>query len=866
MIVLKEILEWSQDRPDWQRDALRRLVLEDELSDDDYYELTEICKSNHGLADKQDFNPIAKEHIPNVNPNLEKVTLVSIFHYRGVNALAENQSLTFSKGLTIIYGDNAAGKTGYIRILKKVCRARRQEQILGNIKSGEKQIAPEVTIKYKVGEEEEPREWSGEERDEDIVRISVFDSQCATVYLTEKTDVAFRPFGLDLFDKLVQACKTIRGKLESEKDSYALSLIEELKKQVPEETSVAKFLSKISILTKPEQVNILAQLSDEEKERLEGMEKILVDLQAKNPAKLVSHLKLLERRVRALHQHLEEIEKILSDEAVENILDLKNELNIKSDEAIRLRNAAFQEDVLDGTGTDLWLHLWESARRFSQEIVYTGRHFPVVGEGARCVLCQQNLNSHASSRLEQFEAFVSSTIEKELRKDKVKLDQLLDSIRELEITNAPTSEILEELSIENDTISDFILLALKNNENRQKATVKALDANIEFESDYPALAVASNKVNMYADQLVERINVLQGNQTDEKMNLLNKEIQELRARLILQDNIDVVLNEIERMKKIAAYSLCIDETNTYTITQKSSAVTKTVVTNKLKKSFQDELLKLSFRQVAVELEEVGGADGVFYHKLILNHAPKVDLPKIASEGEQRCLSIAAFFAELSTAEDLSGIIFDDPVSSLDYKWREAVARRLIDESKQRQVIVFTHDIVFLLLLKQYSEEQDVEQLDQYVCQLSIGPGVCTQDLPWVALKVSRRISYLNKKLQEVDKLYRDGDQESYEREAGLIYGRLREAWERGVEEVLLGGIIERFRNNVQTQQIAQIADITEEDCKTVENAMAKCSKWLIGHDQAAAARADIPEPSELREDIEILDTWVKSIRRRRNKS
>ena len=865
MIVLKEILEWSQDRPDWQRDALRRLVLKDELSDDDYFELTKICKNNNGLADKQDFKPIATEHIPNIDPNIEKVTLLSILHRKGVNALAENQSLTFSEGLTIIYGDNAAGKTGYIRILKKACRARRQEQILGNIKSGEKQVAPEVTIKYKVGEEEELREWSGEERDEDIARISVFDSQCAIVYLTEKTDVAFRPFGLDLFDKLVQACKIIKGKLESEKDSYALSLIEELKKHVPEETSVAKLLSEISILTKPEQVNTLAQLSDEEKERLEGMEKILVDLQAKNPAKLVNHLKLHKRRVRTLHQHLEEIEKTLSDEAVENILNLKKEFRIKSDEATSLRNTTFTKDVLEGTGSDLWLHLWESARRFSQEIAYTGRYFPVVEEGARCVLCQQNLNSQASSRLEQFEAFVSSTIEKELRKDKVKLDQLLDSIRELEITNAPTSEILEELSIENDTISDFILLALKNNENRRKATLKALDANVELESDCPALAVASNKVNMYADQLEERINVLQGSQTDEKLNLLNKEIQELRARLILQENIDVVLNEIERMKRIAAYSLCIDETNTYTITQKSSAVTKAVVTNKLKESFQDELLKLSFKQIAVELEEVGGADGVFYHKLTLRHAPKVDLPKIASEGEQRCLSIAAFFAELSTAEDSSSIVFDDPVSSLDYKWREAVARRLVDESKHRQVIIFTHDIVFLLLLKQYSEEQDVEQLDQYVCQLPIGSGVCAQDLPWVALKVSRRISYLNYKLQEVDKLYRNGNQELYEREIGLIYGRLREAWERGVEEVLLGGIVERFRNSVQTMHITQVADITEADCKAVETAMSKCTKWLIGHDQAPAARADIPKPSELRQDIEALNTWVKSIRRRRNK-
>jgi len=62
--VLQEILAWSQDRPAWQRDALRRLVLNDELSDDDIRALTEISKSVHGLAEQQDIAPLTKDHVP----------------------------------------------------------------------------------------------------------------------------------------------------------------------------------------------------------------------------------------------------------------------------------------------------------------------------------------------------------------------------------------------------------------------------------------------------------------------------------------------------------------------------------------------------------------------------------------------------------------------------------------------------------------------------------------------------------------------------------------------------------------------------------------------------------------------------------
>lgn len=138
MTVLNEILKWSQsgDRPAWQRDALRRLVLKGELSEDDIRDLGEICKSKYGLAEQQDTIPLSRIHIPEDATGSAPVTLQSIFHHRGVNALAEGQTLNFAPGLTLVYGDNAAGKTGYIRILKSACRARGKEDILGNVVSG----------------------------------------------------------------------------------------------------------------------------------------------------------------------------------------------------------------------------------------------------------------------------------------------------------------------------------------------------------------------------------------------------------------------------------------------------------------------------------------------------------------------------------------------------------------------------------------------------------------------------------------------------------------------------------------------------------------------------------------------------------
>ena len=79
-------------------------------------------------------------------------------------------------------------------------------------------------------------------------------------------------------------------------------------------------------------------------------------------------------------------------------------------------------------------------------------------------------------------------------------------------------------------------------------------------------------------------------------------------------------------------------------------------------------------------------------------------------------------------------MFDDPASFLDYKWREGVAQRSVDEAKRRQVIVFTHDIVFLLRLKEVVEGKEVDQLDQHVRNLPRGAGVMQREatnLSWL---------------------------------------------------------------------------------------------------------------------------------------
>lgn len=199
--VLETILAWSQDRPGWQRDALRRIVAKGRLDADDIKELVVLCKQGRGEkngAPKPD--PLAKAHLP-ANPGQgAAVSLLSVADVDGVNNLAPGQTLTFEQnGITIVYGDNAAGKSGYARILKRACRARHAGKIEPNIYAQQPPPAhASATISYSIGgKPQSPEQWQdGEHPRATLSAVSVFDSDCASIHIKEKKRSRFVPSAL----------------------------------------------------------------------------------------------------------------------------------------------------------------------------------------------------------------------------------------------------------------------------------------------------------------------------------------------------------------------------------------------------------------------------------------------------------------------------------------------------------------------------------------------------------------------------------------------------------------------------------------------------------------------------------------------
>ncbi|MCK4788078.1 MAG: AAA family ATPase [Desulfobacteraceae bacterium] len=857
-----DILEWSSSRPAWQRDALRRLVTAGGLTESDLEELTALCKAAHGLAERRESAPLIERHIPRRGAGLHAVKLVTLTHHGGVNALAAEQRIQFGPALTIVYGANAAGKSGYTRILKRACRARGAEEILGNVLDGSAPGRPSATICFNVDDEEQELAWKGQDETHDVLgHVSVFDSHCAAVYLREKTDVAFRPFGLDLFDKLSDACEAVRRALEKERKGLAVRQV--YLPDLPEGTAAHKLILSITSLTNPEEIKDFGTLSDIEKEQLKQVRNRFHDLKAKDPEKAAQMLSLRAQRLETLISNLTKLDEILANNAIYPLFDGRDAVQKARSVANELQATTFPSSLLKGTGSDIWRELWEAARRFSIDEAYPEGQFPITGDGVRCVLCQQDLRQDAAERLKRFEEFLHSTVQQKLDRVKADYQEQLGRLENLAVADEANQGALEELRIETEQLTKSIENGLEQARSRRDEVLKALREGQPVPEELPDYKLYAVKVATEAQVLHDRAVQLLQKSDQEVKDKLQKELRELEAREALGINLEAVLEEIERKKKLAAYEMCLKDTNTQGITRKSTEVTKRIVTQQLAKSFKDELERLHFTHLEVELQAVGGSRGALFHKLILTRAVGVNLPRVVSEGEARSLSIAAFFAELSTSSDQSAVLFDDPVSSLDHEWRENVAHRLAEEAKARQVIVFTHDIVFLLALVRWAEEIGAMYCHQYLRRGGLETGVSSPELPWLAMKVKDRIGALKNRCQRAEKLHRTATPEEYDREVTHIYGQLREAWERGLEEVLLGGVVELYRNSIQTQQAKHLSDITEDDCQVLEAGMTKCSRWLPGHDQAPAENVPIPYPEELRGDIEALENWRKTILTRR---
>jgi hypothetical protein len=870
--ALELIIEWTKkDLHEWQSDAVRRLLTQNKITSTDEKEILKLLKAKHDLLGQNEpviaVMPLERGYVSGAPKVIENITLKNMANLENVNALPDGSELPFGhSGLTVIYGENATGKSGYARVLKKACGARdTKERILPNVFEESFPSHAKASFKISVNSgTDKIIDWEDGTNSPDILtNISVFDTKCGRVIIDENNEASYLPYGAYIFEDLVSLMKRLREQLQKEKPQ-----IEELEyPEAPATTKAGQFLKVLTRETSIEEIEKVASWSQNDKKKLLKIHKLIADIQTDDLQKQVARLRNLCERTKQFTDIFDGNERVISAEKEKILKGLINELNIAENALTVVSGESLASEPLSGVGEDTWRVLYEAAREYSLKKAYIGKDFPYIGKDSRCVLCMQLLSEEAKERLKRFNAYMEEESKKTAEKTAIKINDFLEEIKGIdELLLESYKDVVHEIHIRNDEVAEetkgFYSVVIK----RARGMIQGAE-NKNSKFILPQIIPSPlKKMKAIVSDLESEIIKIEKAAEPEKIKELENERAELEAKRCLTSKKTELIKYVENLKITHQYDNCIRETEFTAITLKGKKIISEALTPELKSALQKELYELRATHLPLNLKTFG-IEGETSHKMQLNgiqFPERVNLTDILSEGEQHVVAIAGFLAELSIGKHECPIIFDDPVCSLDHIYREKIAERLVKEATQRQVIIFTHDIAFLLELDAKAKEtEDILLFTQSISKDVDKLGKPEKTLPWHIMSVNKRINYLEERLAKFQSLYRKNMKE-YNEKAGSLYGMLRETWEAAVEEVLFDKTIIRFGGKVQTLRLKSV-EVTDEDYREIYLGMEKCSTWMLGHDRAKPIDENRPDPNEIRDDINKIKGFVARIKKRKKK-
>lgn len=852
MALEEQLVEWARECPAWHRHVLRRLARGETLAANEF---TEIATR---LAAGDDFDgaQFSLDDMPGVVTERRSVRLVEIRVVANVNALVPDQKLTAGlHGITVVYGDNASGKSGYARLAKRVVRARHQEEVLTNIFDRAGKPVAEITID--VAGETVSSGWPNNPAPE-LGKISFFDAACGDAYISNESEITYRPSALFVLDGLIQACDGVRAELD-----MLLSKNAAESRSLPElhpDTPAGEFLRTLSGTTTTDVLDAACALPprvDDEVRRLEEEE---LRLRATDPSKERARLRGLASKYERVGEHLGQLRELLSAAAATDLERKLARVRETTAAASAASAQSFNLEPLSGIGSGTWRALWDAARAYAQSECYSGEHFPLTGDGARCVLCQQELDAPAAERLVRFAAFVEDRTQQQAEAARRDLKKALDAVVTAHVAPPEIEVMLGDLDLDDPNLVAACREAITAASARRAALLRAAETGawVPPKASVPEMPVEA--LAGVVEDLRRRANEVDPSTFEAQLTKTVVLRLDLDSRRRLAAARDDIVHEIQRRRRRTSLDASRRTTDTTRITRKSTELTRSHVTTLVRDRFTRESDRLRLERVT--LEDHGGQKGQLRHQpAFVGAVQRATLPQVLSEGEQTALGLAGFFTEVYFDDSHSAVILDDPVSSLDHVRRQHVANRLAELSVDRQVIVFTHDVSFVADLRRAADEVQVEFTERSVVRRGNAPGLCQEGHPWKSRDVKARLAELNTELARIQKNAGDWDSDTLEKEVADWAGRLSETWERTLNLEVIGKVVDRTTLEVRPRMFRVLAKITEDDDKEFQESYARCSRWARRHDKSPELNYVAPTVDEMAAELSLVQDWFHRVRK-----
>lgn len=842
--------EWFSERPKWLQIAANRLLQQSELSDKDVSELVILCKQEvQGELSETTCSFPATAFARDTS---ESLRLCSIGEVKGINALAPKKPLEFGKGkIVVVYGNNGSGKSGYIRLLKHVCGARNMGTLLRNVYESDSG-SQEACISFIQNDTPRNYTWTGQGVCNELSGVDIFDTSFGDVFISNGDEVSYEPPELSLFSSLISLCEKVALELENESSKHQSKKpnISAEKK----ETAEAKWYESISFETTTEEIDEYCLFNHTHKNEILNLQQRLVEQLPEERAKRLRKQKYyIETLVRDTQKYLQQ----LSNESFRQIVALKKNLRLKKQAADMVAKKAFSGSQLEGVGSDIWKELWKAARKYSKECAYKDNDYPNVTDDSLCVLCHQSLSEEAKKRLISFEDFVKGETQQALTTATQEYDTAIQDIGEL-----PTTETLKA-RIDATGISDEGFTTDVTKFFEQLNTRKSLLLEIESEDDIPKPLLQPkwiSEANSLSRELGERAEKFEEDAKTDKREEIKENLDSLQTRKWLCEHRTAINEEVARLKLLNQIQEAKKLTNTRALSQKKGELAELLITAEFVQRFKNELNLLGASQIRVELVKTNVSKGKVFHKIKLRNTAHDNISDVLSEGERRIVSIAAFLADVTGKRNKSPFIFDDPISSLDQNYEEAVVQRLIELSEDRQIIVFTHRLSLLALIRHFADKKSIKYGVVGICSTEWGTGE-PAPIPISQNDIKTALNHLiNKRYQDAKEFWANGNFEQTEILLKAICSDFRVLVERAIENDLLCGVVQRFQRPIHTLKIKKLAKLKQDDCSFLDELMTKYSRFE--HSHPSESPVNLPNLEDLLNDMTSLKTWREKYEKR----
>lgn len=751
-----------------------------------------------------------------------------------INALSFEAGCKLGRNLNVFYGENGTGKSSYVKIFRKLAdnfyTDEKNLNVMSNVyihkKTTDKTIEKQtIVVCYSCDGNESCEQCVDINiKHSNLSKINVFDSSSVTPLLNTDLTFSVLPKGFNYFSRLSDLVDNIKAKIQDLVNKNQLeqnkifidSSFSRITEDIDNITSNVSNVSKIDTFLR---TNYL--FPEDGDMKIESLDNKIKELQNTNPVDKIKILSTQRTKLEAIKQSFNLLSgKVNSDNinAVNGLIKQYDELIVQEKKYNRDFSSKIQHIA---SVNNEWISFMNAAKEYYKSI---DTELPEIN--SECIFCGQHLGKQNINLIQLCFKHINS----ETNKSKKKIDKKIQSyvMPEVAVTLLTEDEKLftKDKKAFIEKLKTTIGLIDKNK--------KIFKENIENKKEVPEECIIN--FEDIINEITKEIGDINGKLID--LGKSNQEVIELVSSLNLEKSVLLRKKKIHESRdlfiKWYEYKVKIDLLNkmkvkftTTSLTAKSKEAFKKIVAGDYSNTFNGYCLELGVPDVSISLSSQKGKSK--RGKYVVNENIKVT--EIMSEGEQKAIALAEFATDLNIRKNFCTTIFDDPVTSFDYKRAEKIADMIYKISKERQVIVFTHNIMFYYYLYNCCAKKDIKEnkffkIDEFDKNnkglISLAAEGRLENLNQITKKIKKSAQKINSKSCLGDEL---------EQTLKSTYSDIRTWCELIVEEGFLKKIIRRYEPNIMFKPVSKITPDFVDYIPTVSDLFEKSCRYMLGHSQ-----------------------------------